>query len=234
VADEKLSLSRLKERYAFLDPASGKTGRERLRDGLARSAIVVVAQDQLSRIFVLEAWARRCPTQELVGEMVRVQKEWGVKSFGVEANAMQSLFVDVVAMISRERGESLPLRAIYQNTRVDKLFRIRTALQPLVADGRLILGEDQMELKNEIKAFPRGQTVDLVDALASVVKMVPELPVEEEVYRQGEGLAKYLRQQGVKPEYIEQRLNRFYGDQGVTRKGVDAARVRKGRAMQIT
>jgi predicted phage terminase large subunit-like protein len=229
---EKISLAKLPERYAFLDPAAGKTGRERLRDGLARSAIVLVAQDQLSRVFVLEAWAKRCPTPELVGEMLRVQKEWRPRAFGVEANAMQSLFVDTVRMIAAERGEKLPLQAVWQNTRVDKFFRIRTALQPLLAEGRLILGEDQMELKNEIKAFPRGQTVDIVDALASVVKMLPEVPQEEEVERQAEGLARYLREQGVPPAYIEQRMDRFYTDQGVTRKIIEMAAKRRGRVIQ--
>lgn len=230
---EKISLTRLKERYAFLDPAAGKRTSERTREGLARSAIVVVAEDQLQRIFVLEAWARRCSTPDLVGEMIRVQKEWKPRSFGVEANAMQSLFVDTVRMICQERKENLPLRAIYQSTKVDKMFRIRTALQPLFGEGRLILGEDQMELKNELKAFPRGQTVDLVDALASVVKMLPERPQEEQIAEQANGLAKYLREQGVPPAYITQRLERFYGDNNVTRKVMEAAAHRRGRAMSL-
>lgn len=231
--EEKISITRLKERYGFLDPAAGKQGRDQLRKELARSAIVVVTQDSMQRVFVLEAWAKRCPTQELVREMMRVNKEWGLKSFGVEANAMQSLFVDTVEMILREKGEKIPLRAIYQNTRVDKMFRIRTALQPLLGQGRLILGEEQMELRNELKAFPRGQTVDLVDALASAVGMLPDVPQEEAVNQQADGLAKYLREQGVKAEYIEQRMSRFYVDNGVERRGGDMARVRKGRAMQI-
>jgi predicted phage terminase large subunit-like protein len=233
VEQERVSLTKLTDRYAFLDPASGKQGREKLRGGLAQSAIVVVAQDQLSRVFVLEAWAKRCPTPELVGEMLRVQKEWRPRAFGVEANAMQSLFVDTVRMIAQERGERLPLQAVYQNTKVDKFFRIRTALQPLLGEGRLILGEDQIELKNEIKAFPRGQRVDIVDALASAVKMLPEVPQEEEIERQASGLAKYLRQQGVPPAYIEQRMDRFFGDQGVTRKIIETAEKRRGRAMNI-
>jgi hypothetical protein len=137
-----------------------------------------------------------------------------------------------VRMIAAERGEKLPLQAVYQNTRVDKFFRIRTALQPLLGEGRLILGEDQMELKNEIKAFPRGQTVDLVDALASVVKMLPVVPKEEEIEEQASGLAKYLREQGVAPPYIEQRMERFYRDQGVTRKIIEIAAKRRGRVIQ--
>lgn len=216
--EERIEERGLSERFAFLDPAAGKKGREQLKKGLARSAIVVVAQDSLQRIMVLEAWARRCPTPELVDKMFMVQKEWRVRSFGVEANAMQSLFTDTVNMIARLKNERLPLVPIYQDTKIDKMFRIRAALQPIFADGRLIMGEDQLELRNELKAFPRGQTVDLVDALASVVKMLPEIPQEEWVNQEGRDLAEYLRKQGISPQYIEERMDRFFRERGVERR----------------
>jgi hypothetical protein len=63
--------------------------------------------------------------------------------------------------------------------------------------------------------------------------MLPERPQEEEIAEQASGLAKYLREQGVPPAYIEQRMNRFYGDQGVTRKSIEAAQKRRGRAMSV-
>ena len=212
---EKVSLSLLRERYAFLDPAGGKQVQNQTKKGLARSAIVVVAPDPLHRLFVLEAWARRVSTPDLIEEIFRVNSQWQVLRFGVEANAMQSLFADAVALMALEKRISIQLLPIFQNTRIDKMFRIKTALQPILADGRLILGEDQIELRNELKAFPRGQTVDLVDALASVVKMVPDVPEEVRGREEADSLAKYLRQSGVPARYIEERMARFFAERGI-------------------
>lgn len=214
--EERLPFVSLGNRYAFLDPAGGKAQRDQLRKGLARSAIVVVASDSIGRIIVLEAWCKRAATQDLITEIFRVNSEYKPVKFGIEANGLAGLFADSVNHIARMEQVQVPIVSVMQNTRVDKLFRIRTALQPLFGEGRLIIGQDQQELRNELKAFPRGQTVDLVDSLASVVVMVPELPIEQEVKNEAEDLAKYLREQGVAPGYITQRIGRFYGEHGLS------------------
>ena len=215
--EDSVHVKELSEKFAFLDPAAGKQGRDQAKRGLARSAIVVVALDYAQRIFVMEAWAKRCSTPDLVEKMFELNSKWKLQQFGVEANAMQSLFIDTVNMIARQRRERLPLVPVTQNTRIDKMFRIRAALQPIFSEGRLLIGEDQQELRNELRAFPRGQTVDLVDALASVVKLLPNIPQEEQVNEDARELAAYLRDQGVSPYYIEERMARFFREKGVER-----------------
>jgi predicted phage terminase large subunit-like protein len=210
---ERVELKQLSGAYAFLDPSGGKTGTARLGRTLARSAIVVLAEDQWRRIVVLEAWAKRCPTPELVEAVFRVNAQWKVRRFGIEANAMQSLFADSVELIAREKKVRLPVVPVMQNTRIEKTFRIRAALQPVIESGRLIVGRDQQELRNELKAFPRGQTVDLVDALASCVTMLPEVSEEVRGKEAGEDLARYLRQEGVPAAEIEKRMARFYREE---------------------
>lgn len=216
---ERVKRKELGGAYAFLDPAGGKSGFARLGKTLARSAIVVLAEDRWRRIFVLEAWAKRCPTPELMEEIFRVNQQWKVRQFGIEANAMQSLFVDSFAVLAKERGIRVPAVPIWQDTKVEKTFRIRGELQPVIADGRLVVGEDQVELKNELKAFPRGRTLDLVDALASCVKMLPAMQEEVRDNEAGEDLARYLRQEGVPPRLIEERVARFYREERESRVG---------------
>ena len=57
----EIKLADLNPRFAYVDPASGKKQQE-LKKVRARSAIVVVAADWIGRIFVLDAWAKRCST----------------------------------------------------------------------------------------------------------------------------------------------------------------------------
>ena len=55
----------------------------------ARSAIVTVARDPLGRVFVLDAWAAKCPTSQLIERIFAVYAQWMPAVFGIEANAMQ-------------------------------------------------------------------------------------------------------------------------------------------------
>ena len=204
----KFRLEQLPFRYGFLDPAGGKA-RGGLRRVSARSAIVIVAPSPQGHLVVLEAWAAKCPTSELVAKVFSLQETWKIKIFGVEANAMQSLFVDSLEMLAANREIKIPLTPVFQPTRVEKTFRIRTALQPVIESGRLILGETQLELYSELEAFPQGQTVDLVDALASAVSLVPALPPGEEDFYEDRGLERYLRSINTPEWYISKRLEQI-------------------------
>ncbi len=90
------------ERYGFTDPASGKTA---TRKTFANQAIIIIGVDYLLRIFVLYAWAGRLRTVLYLDKIIDVCAEYAPRRFGVEANAMQSLFVDVV----REKAKELRL-----------------------------------------------------------------------------------------------------------------------------
>ncbi len=192
---------------AFLDPAGGKRPKSNNSTQLsARSAIVVVGQDFYFRIFTLYAWADRVPTQQLVEKLFEVNRNFRPRIFGGEADALQSLFQDAIKMIAHDRQEKLPLSPIRHSTRLDKDFRIRTTLQPLFAEGRLILQENQHELLAELEGFPSYSTKDLVDALASACALLPQKPLQRQKDEQAEALADYLRKTGAPAWYIEQKM----------------------------
>jgi predicted phage terminase large subunit-like protein len=196
------NLSRI---VAFCDPASGK--KLALKRVRARSAIVVIGKDLLNRIFVLHAWASRCSTSILTETILKVNQEWRPKVFGIEANAMQSLFGDMVNREAKYRGSRLPFLPVNQPSHVDKDWRIRSVLQPTIAEGRLLIQPSQYELKAELTNFPMSTTKDLIDALASAVALMPMGSIGREREGEAEALAQYLRSTGAPPEYIRQRVD---------------------------
>ena len=198
-----IKLADLPDRYGFLDPASSKKDGE-LKQVKARSAIVVVAPDWLGRIFVLDAWAKRCSTDELIERMYRTHEIWNLRVLGGEANAMQELFQEAVQRDARLRGRKLPLRPVHQHTRIDKDWRIRTILQPVIANGRLFLRGDMTELRTEIGSFPLSPIKDLVDALASAIKLVPPRATRRESDAELDKLIDYLRKTGAPMTVIEE------------------------------
>lgn len=201
--ETSIKLEELSDRYGFVDPASSKKDGE-LKQVKARSAIVVVAYDWLGRIFVLDAWAKRCSTDELIERMYRTHELWNLRTLGGEANGLQELFQEAVMRDARLRGKKLPLRPIHQHTRIDKDWRIRTILQPVIANGRLFIRPDMTELKTEIAAFPLSPIKDLVDALASAIKLVPPRATRRENDREIDELVDYLRKTGAPASTIEE------------------------------
>lgn len=199
----RIRLDDLLERYAYVDPASGKKERE-LRKVRARSAIVVVAPDRIGRVFVLSTWVERCTTDKLIEKMYETHERWKLRILGGEANGMQSIFQDAIIRDAKMRGKALPLTPIYQPTNIDKDTRIRNVLHPLLHDGRLFVRDDMAELKTELAGFPTTPFKDCVDALACAIKMIPPRPTKVEERGNVDAHINYLKQTGAPAWYIEQ------------------------------
>jgi len=199
----QLSQTDLIDRVAFLDPASGRAAR--LKRVASRSAIVVIGADALGRVFVLHQWAARVSTQRLVDTLFLLNEQYHPRAFGCESNALQCLFTDCLELISRTKQTRLPLVPVQQPTKIDKDYRIRTSLQPVIGYGRLFLQPQHHELRSELEAFPQGQTKDLVDALASAVRLLKPISLRHERDSKRDALATYLRKTGAPSWYIERR-----------------------------
>lgn len=202
---QQIRLDEINPRYLFCDPASGKK-REAIRSVRARSAIVVVGTDSLNRIFVLDAWADRVGTNEIRKKFVDMCEYWGPAIAAFEDVGQQSLLVDPIMDEAAMRGLQLPLAAIKPTTKVDKRFRIRATIQPVYGAGRLIINESLLELINEITGFPLSPTMDLVDAMASAIALVPPATTEQKTSDDAAELARYLRESGASMDAIEQRM----------------------------
>ena len=191
------------DRVAFCDPSGGK---QKIKKQRARSAIVVVAQDAMTRVFVLHAWADHCSTDRLYDAIFEKNELYKPRVFGIEANGLQSLFGDGIRRESRIMGHRIPVVPVLQPTKLEKTFRNRTALQPLIAEGRLFLQEHHHELWDELRTHPMSPQFDLADALATAVALLPKRVVMAQEDIEEKALAQYLRRSGAAPHVIEQRI----------------------------
>lgn len=200
-----LTVDHIRPLYGFVDPAAGKTD-QAMKRVRARSAIVIGGQDDLGRVFILHAWAARCPTEKLIDEMYSLTDRYQLKTLGVEANGLQALFSDAVIRDAKLAGRKLPVAPIYQPTRTEKDFRIRTTLQPLLSNGKVFVQPSMIELRQEIENFPMHPTKDLVDALASLCRLMP--PKDPQLVRDNEAvaLARYLQASGAPWPAVEEAL----------------------------
>lgn len=202
---QRINLDEIQPRFMWLDPASGKK-KEAIRSVRARSAIVVVGTDVLNRIYVLDAWADRVGTNEIRKKFVDLCEFWGPQIAAFEDMGQQSLLFDPIMDEAAHRGISIPLAAIKPTNKVDKRFRIRATIQPVYGAGRLIIDESLIELINEITGFPLSPTMDLVDAMASAIALVPPATTEQKTSDDAAELARYLRESGASMDVIEQRM----------------------------
>lgn len=200
------------EVYAAADPASGKHGRSASKRR-ARQACVVAARDWLDRWFELDSWAGRETASDFKKRIINTYSKWRPRLLGIEANGMQVLFGALVRdEIREEFGTSPRIIPFYQPTNVEKTYRIRTGLEPIIAQGRLFLRSKTSELAVEIRGFPTAQTKDLVDMLETVIRMAPRRPEGERRSREVEEYARYLRSTNCPPRLIAEKLENFERD----------------------
>lgn len=193
------------DKYGFVDLASSKLKNRKSIEG-ARQAIVIIGIDYLMRVFVLAAWAGRIAPTALCNRIIRTYDNWQPRIMGIEANGLQELFGEGVREEARKQLNNPAIIPVYQSTKVDKEFRIRTRIEPIINSGRLILREGLDDLKQEIEGFPTARTMDIVDALASAIALLPRRPKQKQQSAEIAQLAKYLRNSGVAPHIIEQRI----------------------------
>ena len=191
---------------AWLDPAGGTNLAAKNQYGRSRASIVVIGQDSVERIFILKAWAKRCPPDQLVHETFETQREFLPATFGVDASGPQLMFAQMLRKEARERGIRINLRPT--PLRMDKTFSIETTLQPVVNQGRLFRPPEPecAYLKGEFNSFPGGPYQDIMDALACAVRLLPaSLP--EHLRRMGQNqLRDYLRRIGMPEDQIQMKM----------------------------
>ena len=193
---------------AFCDPAGGpRAGRSNY--GLSRAAIVVIGQDDLERVFILEAFIQRIPPDKLIDRIFDTQQKWNPAVFGIDSSGPQLEFAQMVQKEARERGIRIPLRLVAQ--RQEKTFSIETTIQPLSSAGRLFRPHDNecRTLKDETTSFPDGMYRDGLDALANAIKLLPSiLPAHLRQMNRNQ-LENYLTRTGMPKDQIAERLSQL-------------------------
>ena len=146
-------------RFMRIDPAVADTNRS------ARNAIIVDAVDGMGRKFVLEAWARRCEPKDLFDQIFSFQRKWDCESVSIETIAYQKAIKYFLADECQRRNIYLNIKDLRPEGKASKDTRI-TGLKPYFQRGEIFFQKTHDDLIQEYLAYPLGQTVDLIDALA--------------------------------------------------------------------
>lgn len=140
------------------DPNSGSVTAE------DDAAIVVSGVAPDDNIFVLETYVGRPTPSGFVDEIFRLWERWHPRAVGIEEAGQQS-----TRHYFEKKSEE---EAVYPNMVTlkpknrEKPYRIRTALQPILASRRLFCLSSQTELRSQVEFFPDLELIDVLDALA--------------------------------------------------------------------
>ena len=147
-------------RFIRCDPAISE------KPGAARSAIVVdgVAADE--RVYLLEAWCRRCQPFEMIEQIFTFCDQYEPDAVGIESVAYQRILKPVIERECERRGKWINVVELKPDTKDRKINRIRGKLQPYLERGLIWVRRDQEEFLDEYTTFPSGATLDLLDAFA--------------------------------------------------------------------
>ena len=199
----------------FADPAGPKktAGRQaELKRVKARMAVVAAGLTPLGHIVILDAWAERATTIGFIDTLYAFWKRWSPSRLGIEEAAQQGLFIEAFDYITRiTKGQRLPIVGIPVPNNQEKDYRIRTALQPIMSEGRLIVNASHIELVSEIRNFPRSPLRDLLDCIAGAVKMLPTFRGQSSTRPRHEiaQYIAYLQASGAPPDTIRAAQAKF-------------------------
>lgn len=169
-------------RISFCDPHAGGTNRFRG----SRAAVITTAVDpRYPRIYILDCWIKRAPTDKIVDEIFRQQGKWDPETFSIEANGLQKMLKYWIEERMERDPRGSPQINYYPfipKGDKDGDRRIK-GLQPLFKAGQIFLQRGFFEFIEEYSAWPRG-TKDGLDCLSQGLELwdVDLQSTEEELY----------------------------------------------------
>ncbi|MDR4936055.1 phage terminase large subunit [Rossellomorea marisflavi] len=152
--------------YAFWDVAAGKSSRSDY------NAIVTLGRDRRTGVmYVIDAWAKKCPAHKALEMAVEKIREYGHKVFAVETIGVgHDMHRQLRDRLMKERIYGTKLKPIaHQGANKEKRIE---ALEPLCETGFLRFKKGQSLLLEQLEQFPSGQHDDLPDACSGVVSML--------------------------------------------------------------
>ena len=159
-------------RYLFVGSNDPSLGKNKKAD---TSSIINLALDQYTGYMYVEAASveRRKPDviiQDVFEMSRRLKRDYhkGFFRFGVETVQFQYFFKEVMAQLSAELGEYIPIEEI-QST-ANKMLRIQS-LQPYIKNGYIKFNRKHKTLLKQLEEFPMGRNDDAPDGLQMAVAL---------------------------------------------------------------
>lgn len=144
--------------FGALDPSLGKHG-----SGRDPSAILIGGyQTSSGKLFVLEAQIKKRLPDRIIEDVISLHQQYRCHVWAVEAVQFQEFLRTELIKRSAARGVPVPARAVTPHA--DKLLRIES-LQPHLANGLILLKQEQSTLIEQLRHFPKADHDDGPDAL---------------------------------------------------------------------
>jgi len=152
--------------YGSIDLAKSK------QRSAAHTAYIIVGVDARGDWWILDALRSRDDTTEKIDTMFKMAKHYGTKTFAVETVLFQEMLVDALKKEMGLRDYFFSITPVVPRQGEAKDMRIRS-LSPRFEAGAVHIRRDLRDLITELKEYPYGRYVDLLDALAYVLRLNP-------------------------------------------------------------
>lgn len=133
------------------------------------NAIAVVGKDEDGVIYVLDTWQQKCKPHVAMEQLFLMAEKHRTQVISIESIAAQELLFDQTKKNALERGIFFA-KFIKDKPQSNKNARIEE-LEPLFENDVLRLNKKQNQLIEELEQYPNATHDDLVDALASAVRI---------------------------------------------------------------
>lgn len=165
-----MPLARSGQRVVTVDPADPPTGKS---DQCYTTAVACLLSDE--GLFVLGYERGRFTEYELITKTLDLADRSDALRIRIEADRYPNLSAGFkIAQAKRKKHYIIEDVKTKGRNKEDRIMK----LTPLHENGMLFLREGMSELETEMYQFPRGQTVDLLDALAWQVQEDFYVPTE--------------------------------------------------------
>jgi predicted phage terminase large subunit-like protein len=167
--------------YSFWDVAIGKNERSDY------NSIVTIGRDNRTGvIYILDAWASKCPMHKALEIAYEKILEYKPKIFGVETvQAQHEMFRQLQVMCNKRGVYHTKLKPVLPRGRKEERIE---SLEPMVENGALRFKKNQRLLIEMLVQFGEHDHDDLPDALASAVNMSGGTRRQRNFYRKPAGM----------------------------------------------
>jgi len=150
--------------YITIDPAISE------KQSADFSVIMAIGVNEKNDWYVLDYDQFKGKPNELIDRTFRMYSQYPhTRKIGVETTAYQKSLVYSFRDEMRKREVYLPITEIKgRSQQGNKEMRIRGVLNPLIKQRRLHLQSGMIELREQLRTFPRSKNDDLVDSLSSL------------------------------------------------------------------
>lgn len=144
--------------FGAVDPSLGRAGASR-----DPSAILVGGYDVATgKLYVVEAQIKKRLPDRIISDVIELHRRYHCLVWFVESVQFQEFLRTELVRRSAALGVPVPARAVTPHS--DKMLRIES-LQPHVANGLILLHQEQSTLISQLKHFPKADHDDGPDAL---------------------------------------------------------------------